>query len=233
MLDLIAFDADDTLWQNESLYQSVESRFCAILGDYVDEESAKQFLLETEKRNIQLYGYGIKSFGLSLIEATIMLSQGEFESSKILPIIVHVKGMLTSGIELLDHALHSVECLAKDYPLMLITKGDVHDQERKLQESGLQASFQYVEIVPEKDEQLYARLLEKHNVKPHRFLMVGNSMRSDILPVLAIGAQAVYIPHVLNWQLEEASVPQEPIEEYHELTHIGELPALIKDVWGG
>ena len=231
MLDLIAFDADDTLWHNERLYRQAEKEYAALLRDHVDEAIAIHQLLETEKKNIPLYGYGIKSFALSMIEAGINLSNGEFGSPEILSVIDIVKSMLTSEVELLDHVYVTINQLAKRHSLMLLTKGDLRDQEKKLRKSGLKTCFQYVEIVPEKDTHIYTRLLEKHNVLPERFLMVGNSLKSDILPVLSIGAHAVHIPYPLTWAHEQVTVPQDQKCDYHVLGHIGELPGLIDHLW--
>ena len=227
MFDLIAFDADDTLWHNELLYAEAQDKLKELLSSYVDGEMVVQSLYEKETRNLELYGYGIKSFALSMIETAIELTQGEIRGAEIQQIIGFAREMLTSPVQLFEHAEETICELAQSYALMVITKGDLLDQQSKLSRSGLEDYFQSVEIVSEKARGTYEVLLEKRGIEPQRFLMVGNSLKSDILPVLALGGHAVYIPHHLTWAHE--TVDSEPVEhdDYYELEHLGQLPPLI------
>jgi putative hydrolase of the HAD superfamily len=226
--DLIAFDADDTLWHNELLYAKAQEKLKKLLSSYADGEMVVQSLYEKEMRNLELYGYGIKSFALSMIEMAIELTRGEIRGAEIQQIIGFAREMLTSPVQLFEHAEETVCELAKSYALMVITKGDLLDQQAKLSRSGLEGYFQYVEIVSEKAQRTYAALLAKHGIEPQRFLMVGNSLKSDILPVLALGGHAVYIPYHLTWAHE--TVDSQPVghDGYYELEHLGQLPQLIE-----
>jgi putative hydrolase of the HAD superfamily len=225
--DIIAFDADDTLWENEVNYRRTEQVFKDLLTPYHDPAWIEERLFQTEMRNMQHFGYGIKPFGLSMIETAIELAEGRVSGTEIKVIIDAIKGMLTAPIELLPHVAETVPTLAQQYPLMLITKGDLLDQESKVARSGLTQYFQHVEIVSDKTEKHYADLLEQHQIAPQRFLMVGNSLRSDVLPVLALGGTAVYIPHPLTWAHENGQAPLGNVR-FYELEHVGLLPELVK-----
>lgn len=226
MFDLIAFDADDTLWHNELLYARTEEKFARLLSPYLGAEQARQALFATEMRNLDSYGYGIKSFTLSMIETAIQLGQGGIGGEELLQIIGWAREMLQAEVELLPYARETVTLLAQGYPLMLITKGDLLDQQRKVERSGLEPYFTYVQVVSQKDGPVYLRLLGKLGIAPERFMMVGNSLRSDILPVVEIGGTAVYVPHELTWTHERVKTPGYE-NHYHELEHLGQLPALI------
>lgn len=227
MFDLIAFDADDTLWENEVLYARAQERLRSLLQAYCPAQEIDQKLYDTEARNLVYYGYGIKSFGLSMIETAIELSNGQISSRDIQQILQAVREMLTAEVHLLDDALTVVKSLSTQYDLMVITKGDLLDQQRKIKRSGLGKYFKYVEIVTEKDSQNYQRLLNKHRIDPPRFLMVGNSLRSDILPVVALGGKAIYIPYDLTWKHEKADNHLPVDLSYYQVTHLGEIPSLI------
>jgi putative hydrolase of the HAD superfamily len=227
--DLIAFDADDTLWHNETLYSLTQEKFQALLSSYgFGPEQVDQELYTTEMGNLPFFGYGIKSYILSMIETVVRLTGGRVTASEIQQIVDFAKEMVQAEVELLENVQDTVAKLADKSPLMLITKGDLLDQERKLDRSGLLDSFQYIEIVSEKDSARYAALLARHRVEPERFLMVGNSLRSDILPVVAIGGQAVYIPYHLTWAHENEVDPDQHGKGYYELEHIGQLPELLE-----
>jgi putative hydrolase of the HAD superfamily len=228
LFDLIAFDGDDTLWHNESVYQAAQQRLVGLLAGYADGETVMAELYQTEMRNLPAYGYGIKSFALSMIETAIRLSDGGISGAEIEQIICLAREMLTSGVRLLDHVEHVVRTLAESYPLMLITKGDLRDQKAKLAESGLAEVFQYVEVVTEKDCRVYRRLLKGVGVRPERFVMVGNSLRSDVLPVVELGGQAVYVPYHVTWEHEVVAGAQAEHDGYHELDDLGQLPALLQ-----
>jgi putative hydrolase of the HAD superfamily len=227
MIDLIALDADDTLWENEVNYRRVEQRFREMLAHYTDAEAIERRLFEFETRNLPIFGYGIKSFVLSMIEAAVALTDGEFGGEGVQAIVDLGREMTQLPVELLPGVAETVEALAARRPLMLLTKGDLLDQEAKVERSGLAAHFQYVEVVSKKDVPTYAALLAARGVDPARFLMVGNSLKSDVLPVVEIGGQAVHIPHPLTWAHEQAAGHEVEGAAYHTLERIDELPALV------
>jgi putative hydrolase of the HAD superfamily len=228
MLDLIAFDADDTLWHTEHLYSDAQDRFAQLLILYGVTEQIEHRLFETESANLRYFGFGIKSFTLSMIETAISLTAGQISGRDIQHVIDLAKGMLSAEVQLLEHAEETVTRLAQDFPLMIITKGDLLDQESKIERSGLGHHFKYVEIVSDKTRESYATLLARHNLQPDAFLMVGNSLRSDVLPVLALGARAVHIPYRLTWAHERVSPEELDGARYTELEHLGQLVELIQ-----
>ena len=228
MFELIAFDADDTLWHNELLYEQTQAGLVELLADYADSQTVVQRLFETEMQNLELYGYGIKSFTLSMIETAIELSNGQISGRKIRQIIDFARNMLTAEINLLEQVPQTIQALAASYRLMVITKGDLLDQQAKLARSGLADYFEAIEIVSEKSEETYRAMLQQRGIAPARFLMVGNSLRSDILPVVAIGGRAVYVPYHLTWQHEVVDEIEEGHQNgYYELEHLGQLPELL------
>ena len=230
MLAVIAFDADDTLWHNETLYTDTQTRFKQLLSDYASIEWIEQKLYQTEMRNLQYFGYGIKGFTLSMIETAIELTGGRIQGAEIQKIIDFAKEMRDAGIQLFEHVEETVARLSESYPLMLITKGDLLDQEAKIARSGLANYFKYIEIVSDKTRASYAEILARHGIEPQRFIMVGNSLRSDILPVLELGGKAVYIPFHLTWAHETNVELGVGPNTYLELEHIGLLPALIDEL---
>jgi putative hydrolase of the HAD superfamily len=228
MFDLIAFDADDTLWHNEPLYADAENKLANLLSTYADSDTISKRLFETEIGNLEHYGYGIKSFTLSMIETAIKLSGGKIQGAEIEKIIELARNMLTNQTQLLAHVEKTVSALSKSYPLMIITKGDLLDQEVKLARASIGDYFQHVEIVSHKNQDTYADLLTRHKIEPHRFLMVGNSLKSDVLPVVELGGHGVYIPYHVTWAHEVVEHHPEDHNGYHELEHIGQLPNLIE-----
>ncbi len=228
MFDVIAFDADDTLWHNEHLYLDTIAAFKALVAPYAPAERAGARLSEIEIGNLGCYGYGIKAFALSLIETAIELSSGEISGREIGKIIDLARSMLEAEVQLLEHAANVVQTLAASYPLMVITKGDPLDQGAKVARSGLQRYFRYVEVVSDKTRDSYAGLLAKYRLAPERFLMVGNSLRSDILPVVALGGRAVYVPYRTTWAHEHVEPSAAERARYHELEHLGLLPGLVE-----
>ncbi len=224
---MIGFDADDTLWHNERLYENAQARFKQLLMQYHDGDWIDAHLYQTEMKNLKHFGYGIKSFALSMIESAVELTEGRISGDDIQVIIQTAHDMLTADVELLPHVADVIPLLACRYPLMVITKGDLLDQESKMARSGLAGYFRHMEVVSDKTEQHYARLLHQHDILPERFLMVGNSLRSDILPVLALGGMAVHVPHALTWAHENADLPAGSAE-FYELEHLGLLPALVE-----
>lgn len=228
MIEVIAFDADDTLWHNESLYSLTQEQFAALLTPYCDPGTVEQRLYQTEMRNLQYYGYGIKSFTLSMIETAIDLSAGQIRGSEIQQIIDFARRMLREPIQLLPGVAETVAALAETYRLMVITKGDLFDQESKVARSGLGDRFFAVEVVSVKNAEVYRALLDKHEIAPEHFLMVGNSLPSDVLPVAEIGGQAVHVPYHITWQHEAGAVDAVTRQNYIELEDIRQLPALLR-----
>ena len=231
--DLIAFDADDTLWHNERIYTGVQARFVRLLSRYHEKEVIEARLYQTETRNIKSFGYGIKSFTLSMIETAVELTEGTISSKEIQAIIDLGKGMLDAEVELLEHTAGTITRLAGRYRLMVITKGDLQDQQTKIARSGLGQHFQYVEVVNDKTRDIYSQLLKKLSIQPGRFLMVGDSLRSDILPILELGAQAVYIPYQITWQHESAEIPPRDTPGFHQVENLSQLPGLLERLDAG
>jgi putative hydrolase of the HAD superfamily len=229
MIELIAFDADDTLWHNEIHYRSTEDRFRQILAPYQLDGRSSKALYETEMQNLRYYGFGAKGFALSMIETAIKLTDGRIGSAEIQQIIDLAKGMLSAPVELLEHVPEVLQTLAKSYPIMLVTKGDLLDQERKLAQSGLAPYFRHVEIVSQKNTEVYEAVLDRYGVAPGHFLMVGNSLRSDVMPVVALGGKAVHIPYHVTW-VHETELEDDALRGYTEMEHIGLLPALIEQL---
>jgi putative hydrolase of the HAD superfamily len=233
MFEVIAFDADDTLWHSESLYVATQHELVQLLSPYADGQTVERRLFETEMRNLELYGYGVKSFTLSMIETAIDLADGAIDAAHIWRIIGFAREMLTAEVQLLDGASETVRTLAKSHQLMVITKGDLRDQGSKLARSGLADCFRCVEIVTEKTTATYEKLLDKYRIPPERFLMVGNSLKSDVLPVLTVGGQAVYVPYHVTWAHELVEQHPRGHDGYYELEHLGQLPALIAQLESG
>ena len=225
-LTTIGFDADDTLWQNEQFFLLTEKRLVSLLGDHADESAITARLLEAERRNLGLYGFGIKGFTLSMIETAIEVSDGRVPASSIAEILAAGREMLQHPIETLPHVAETLQRLAGGYRLVLITKGDLFDQERKLAQSGLGELFDAVEIVSDKSAAAYRRIFARHGDGPERSLMVGNSLKSDIVPAIEAGAWGVYVPHELTWVLEHVEAP-ETAPRYRCIAHLGELPDLL------
>ena len=228
MFDVIAFDADDTLWHNETLYSATQAQFEALLATYNLTDGALDRLYETEMRNLQHYGYGIKSFTLSMIETAIEMTGGTVTGRDVQRIIDMAREMLASPVQLIDGVAEVLPALAASHTLMLITKGDLFDQETKIARSGVAPYFEYVEIVADKTPSTYRTIMDKHGIEPRQFLMVGNSLRSDVLPVTALGARAVHIPYAITWK-HEAVGGDGASGNYVELAHIGLLPAFVAE----
>ena len=203
----IGIDADDTLWQNEQFFRLTEEHFAALLADYADRSQLSEKLLAAERTNLALYGFGIKGFMLSMIETAVAVTEGKVPGHVIDKILTLGKDMLAHPIEPLPDVRETLEQLNPLYTLVMITKGDLFDQERKLAESGLGELFHGIEIVSNKDEATYRRIFAQHGTNPAEAMMVGNSLKSDVLPALAAGAWGVFIPHPLTWALEHAEAP--------------------------
>jgi len=177
-----------------------------------------------------VYGYGVKGFALSMIEAALELSQRQISGSEVQRVLDLAKQMLSTDVELIEGVAEVIAQLARTYPLMLITKGDLAHQEAKIEQSGLKPYFRSIEVITDKTPQSYAALLIRHHIEPERFLMIGNSLRSDVLPVLEIGGQAVHVPYAITWAHEHVDVPLDQQGRYHELEHLGQLPALVRQL---
>jgi putative hydrolase of the HAD superfamily len=206
-LTLIGFDADDTLWQNETFFRLTQDRFSALLADHAEPDHLHDRLLAAERRNLGHYGFGVKGFVLSMIETAIEVTEGRVPAEVISELLAAGREMLAHPIELLPHAAEAVAHAARGHRVVLITKGDLLDQERKLAQSGLGDAFHGVEIVSDKTAGVYARLFARHGAAPGESMMVGNSLKSDVLPVIAVGGYGVHVPHPLTWALEHADPP--------------------------
>ena len=224
---ILAFDVDDTLWHNMTLFTLTQERFRRLLAGDSDPNQIGRKLFETEVRNLQHYGYGIKAFTLSMIETAVELTGGEVTGEQIGAILTLGKEMIASPVELLPHVQETVARLADEYELMLLTKGDLFDQEAKLARSGLGDLFRHVEVVTEKDRATYERVLVRHGLSPDELVMVGNSVKSDILPALAAGMRAVFVPYHLTWAHEEAEIGEADPARFAEMEHLGFLPELL------
>jgi putative hydrolase of the HAD superfamily len=199
----IAFDADDTLWVNETYFRETEKKFFSLLKNYMPAEELNNQLYKTEIKNLPDYGYGIKAFMLSLIETALFVSKNELSNSVVSNILELGKEMINMPIELIDGVVEILENLSKKYKLIVATKGDLLDQERKLKKSGLEKYFHHIEVMSDKQEINYQNLIKHLDILPKEFLMIGNSMKSDILPVLAIGGKAAYVPFHTTWIHEQ------------------------------
>jgi len=231
-IDLIAFDADDTLWHSENLYAAAQERFAQLMAAYVSSEEALAALHEKEIRNLPLYGYGVKAFVLSMIEAAIDLAHEQLTSGQVATLLATGKHMLAAEVDLLDGVEEAVAALAADFPLMVITKGDLGHQASKLDRSGLAKYFRFVEIVNDKTDEVYQQLFAKHGLDPARVLMVGNSLKSDIIPVLRLGGWGVFVPYRILWSHEHADLPQALNRRFREIERLEALPTLVRDISG-
>ncbi|MDQ8179897.1 HAD family hydrolase [Pelagicoccus sp. SDUM812005] len=223
----IAFDADDTLWHNENLFEEHHRKYCQLLAEYHDAETVESTLFRTEMRNLELYGYGVKSFTLSSIETAIKLTDGAIPAEELRRIIDFGKDMLAHPVELIDGAAETVADLGQTHDLILITKGDLRDQERKIARSGLASHFKHIEVVSNKNSEDYARIFRRHGIEPSQVLMVGNSLKSDILPVLELGGYGVHIPYHLTWEHERVETVPNEHSKFHEIASIKQLPELL------
>ncbi|MCA8881945.1 MAG: HAD family hydrolase [Rhodobacteraceae bacterium] len=228
-ISLVGFDADDTLWHNEQFFRLTEARFAELLVDYADPDHLSERLLEAERRNLGHYGFGIKGFVLSMIETAIEVTDDRVPARIIREIIAAGQEMLSHPIELLPHARAAVEAAAADYRVVLVTKGDLLDQERKLAQSGLGELFDGVEIVSDKTATVYARIFAHHGVGAESAMMVGNSLKSDVCPAIDAGAWGVYVPQGLVWALEHAEAPEDH-PRYRELADLGGLASLLQQI---
>ena len=230
-LKMIGLDADDTLWQNEQFFKLTHRRFAELLADYAPADHLEERLLAAESRNLGHYGFGIKGFTLSMIETAIEVTEDRVPARIIREIIAAGQEMLRHPIELLPGVEAAVDALAERHPLVLITKGDLLDQERKLAQSGLGERFAGVEIVSHKTPGVYAGIFARHGAAEGESLMAGNSLKSDVIPVIAAGGHGVHVPHELTWAWEQSDAPA-PHPRFHVLPDLQALIALVAEIEG-
>ena len=232
MIELIAFDADDTLWHNEVLFQETQARFAALLAPFAGADAVHECLDAVEAANNRIFGYGIKGFTLSMVETAVDISEGHIAAADIHSIVAMGKSMLEAPVDLLDGAVEVLEAVGRRLPLALITKGDHVDQARKIGKSGLAGHFRWVEIVVRKDLSTYRDLFDAYGVDPATVAMVGNSVPSDIRPVLELGGWAVHIPYSVTASFERHRTEPEH-ERYFKLDSIRQLPGLLDRLGAG
>jgi len=208
-IKVIAFDADDTLWDNEAYFQEAEKKFCVLFEDYLPQHSVSRELLKTEIQNLNLYGYGIKGFILSMIETAIRITDGRVDSKTTWKIIEIGQAITQMPVNIMPGVEEVLPVLRTRYRLVMATKGDLVDQERKLRKSGLERFFHHIEIMSEKKEDDYRRLIKRLDILPEEFVMIGNSIKSDVLPVLNIGGHGIHIPYHLTWEHERVDTQVE------------------------
>ena len=224
---VIAFDADDTLWVNEPYFQETEKKFCELLSTYLSHHTLSQELFKTEISNLRLYGYGIKGYILSMIEAALQISSNTISNEVIEKIIQYGKELLEKPIELIDGVEETLKSLRNDYRLVVATKGDLLDQRRKLHNSGLGHYFHHIEVMTDKQEVDYRDLVKRLDIDPSEFLMIGNSLKSDILPVLGMGGHAVHVPFHTTWAHEKIDYKVEH-PNFHSIESIMEIRNLLR-----
>lgn len=232
-LKLVGFDADDTLWRSEDYYRDAQAEFERIVGGYVDLDDAHDRLYAVEKQNIALFGYGAKGMTLSMVEAAIAITEERISARDLHRIVAIGKSVLQHPVELLPGIREAVEEIARERPVVLITKGDLFHQEAKVRDSGLSDLFRRIEIVSEKDAATYARLLAEFALAPADFAMIGNSLRSDIVPVLELGGCGVHMPYHVTWAHEAETAPPTALERLRSVAGPAELPAAIRSLAAG
>lgn len=225
-IKVIAFDADDTLWVNEPYFKEIEEKFCALMEDYLPQHTLIKELFKTEVDNLPLYGYGVKGFTLSMIETAMRISGNSLNIEVINKAVEYGKELLQKPVVLLDGVEDVLKAVKGKYRLVVATKGDLLDQERKLKKSGLEHYFHHIEIMSDKQEGDYKKLIRHLDIQPSEFLMLGNSLKSDVLPVLSIGGHAVHIPYHTTWEHEHVEHKVEH-ENFRHVTHINEVLSFL------
>jgi putative hydrolase of the HAD superfamily len=228
MMDIkvIAFDADDTLWVNEPYFRRTEEKFCNLFSEFLPAHDIERELLKTEIGNLGLYGYGIKGFVLSMIETALKVTDGQINTQAIEKILALGKELLNEPIELLEGVEQVLQTLQGKYRLVVATKGDLLDQERKLKKSNLSQYFHHIEVMSEKDDASYLKLVKHLDIQSNELLMIGNSLKSDIIPVLNIGGHAIHVPYHITW-VHEMVENQVEHENFKSVTHIQEILPLL------
>lgn len=224
----VAFDADDTLWHNETLFHDAQQQLTTILSRYHDAKWILKHLYDTETRNIEHFGYGVKGFTLSMIETAIELSEGRISGTEIQQIIDLGTDMLRAPVEVLPHVRETIKQLQGHYRLMVITKGDLFDQESKVARSGLGELFEHVDVVSEKNPDVYRAILKRRGIASSSFVMIGNSLRSDILPIVEIGGTAIHIPYHITWEREQVEATPNS-HGYFQLSSIKDVPQWLRE----
>ncbi len=222
-IKLIGFDADDTLWINEPHYRETEQKFSLIMSKYIPAEQVSSLLFKTESKNMELLGYGAKAFTISLIETAIQISNNKITSAEIIKILNLGKKLIDMPIKILDGVENVLSFFQNKYELIMITKGDLLDQERKLAKSGLKKYFHHIEIVSNKNKNTYSNIINKLGFLPQEFMMIGNSLKSDVLPVIEIGSKGVYIPYHTTWEHEIINEDNITEKKYPKLNSITDL----------
>lgn len=226
-IKVIGFDADDTLWVNEPYFQETEEKFCELMAPYLSRHSLSQELFKTEIANLKLYGYGIKGYILSMVEAALVISNNTISVDIVEKIIQYGKELLEKPIELIDDVERTLETLQQDYKLVVATKGDLLDQRRKLHNSGLGRFFHHIEVMSDKQEKDYSDLVKRLDIQPSQFMMIGNSLKSDVLPVLGIGGHAIHIPFHTTWAHERIDHKVEH-PKFRDFGRISEIMSLLR-----
>jgi len=227
-IKVIGFDADDTLWVNETFFREAELEFARLLSPYETANKIDQELFKKEMDNLELYGYGVKAFVLSMVESAIEISNGSVSNKTLGKILDIGKSMINQPVKLLDEVENVLKTLAKKYRLILATKGDLLDQERKLEKSGLTDYFHHIEVLSDKKEANYSKLLNHLDINPSEFLMIGNSLKSDILPLVNIKAHAIHVPFHTTWAHEQVSVEETNGKAYKTVTSLGDILKFLK-----
>jgi putative hydrolase of the HAD superfamily len=225
-IKVIAFDADDTLWVNEPYFQNTEKKFCSLLEEFLPQHTLSRELLKIEIENLPLYGYGIKGYILSMIETALKVTDNTLTDDAIEKIIGYGKELLNEPIELLDNVEEVLQALQDNYRIVVATKGDLLDQERKLKKSGLSRYFHHIEIMSEKGEDDYLRLIKHLDILPKEFMMIGNSLKSDVIPVLNIGGHAIHVPYHTTWAHEQVEAKLDH-ENFRHVEHLKEVLGMM------
>ncbi len=226
-IKVIGFDADDTLWVNETYFREAEMQFCELMSEYETPNKTDQELFKMEMKNLPLYGYGVKAFALSMVEMALEISNHNVSQETIHAILKIGKNMLEKPVELLDGVEEVLKELSKKYRLILATKGDLLDQERKLEKSGLTDYFHHIEVMSDKQELNYSKLLNHLDIKPSEFLMIGNSLKSDILPLVHLKAHAIHVPFHTTWAHEQVTERETNGKSYKTIGTLRELNKLL------
>ncbi|MFT4596179.1 MAG: putative hydrolase of the HAD superfamily [Paracrocinitomix sp.] len=226
----VAFDADDTLWHNENAFAAAEDQFNKIVAPWADADKAQRVLVDFQRSHLALYGYGVKSFCLSMIAAACDLSDDEIPAAVLRTIVGTADELLAMPTELIDGAAEAIQAVSQKWPTMIITKGDLHHQLRRIDQAGVGQYCFDVEVVANKDAATYKRILERHRIEPENLVMVGNSIVSDVAPLLEIGARSVHIPYAFTWAIETATHDPEPSDRWFRLESISALPNLIESL---
>ncbi len=229
VLTTVAFDADDTLWDNERFFQLTQAHFADLLSDYTDQSTLMQRLVAAERRNLGHYGFGIKGFTLSMVETALEVTDNKVSGRVIAELLDAGREMLRHPVDLLPHARNAIAAAKETHRVLLITKGDLLDQERKLAQSGLGELFDAVEIVSDKNMQGYTDIFNRHGDGPKHGMMIGNSMKSDVLPMIDAGGWGTFVPHGLEWELEKAPEPFASAR-YQRINDLGGLTGLLREI---